>query len=137
VVCYHFDAGGCFLRLWCLATRLRARQGEALGLRWPDVDLDAGTVTIQRSLQRVGGEWVFPGPKTTRSRRTVPLPGPVTAALREHRARQHQERLRLGPAWQGQRWGDLVFTDEAGGRLAGHHVSRRSRLSWQWPDSQK
>jgi len=111
--------------LFTVALALGLRQGEALGLRWPDVDLDAGTVTIQRSLQRVGGEWLFPEPKTTRSRRTVPLPGPVTAALREHRARQHQERLRLGPAWQGQTWGDLVFADEAGGPLAGFHVSRR------------
>ena len=82
-------------------------------------------MTIQRSLQRVDGAWCFPEPKTTRSRRTIPLPGPVTAALREHRARQLQERLRLGPAWQGEAWGDLVFADEAGGPLSGFHVSRR------------
>jgi len=111
--------------LFTVALALGLRQGEGLGLRWPDVDLDGATVTIQRSLQRIGGEWLFPEPKTTRSRRTVPLPGPVTTALREHRARQHQERLRLGPAWQGATWGDLVFTDEAGGPLAGFHVSRR------------
>ena len=111
--------------LFTVALALGLRQGEALGLRWPDVDLDAGTVTIQRSLQRFDGEWCFPEPKTTRSRRTVPLPGPVITALREHRARQHQERLRLGPAWQGQTWGDLVFADEAGGPLSGFHVSRR------------
>jgi integrase len=111
--------------LFTVALAVGLRQGEALGLRWPDVDLDAGTLTIQRSLQRVGGEWLFLEPKTARSRRTLPLPGPVVAALREHRARQLQERLRIGPAWEGERWGDLVFTDEAGGPLSGFHVRRR------------
>lgn len=111
--------------LFTVALALGLRQGEALGLRWQDVNLDGGTITVQRSLQRVGGEWLFLEPKTIRSRRTVPLPGPVTAAVREHRARQLQERLRLGPAWQGETWGDLVFTDEAGGPLSGFHVRRR------------
>lgn len=111
--------------LFTVGLALGLRQGEALGLRWADVDLEAGTLSVQRSLQRVDGGWLFLEPKTTRSRRTVPLPGPVTAALREHRARQLQERLSLGPAWQGETWGDLVFTDEAGGPLSGFHVSRR------------
>jgi len=111
--------------LFTVALALGLRQGEALGLRWPDVDLDGGTLTVQRSLQRVDGEWLFPEPKTARSRRTVPLPGPVIAALRQHRSRQVEERLRLGQAWQGQKWGDLVFTDEAGGPLSGFHVSHR------------
>jgi len=111
--------------LFTIALALGLRQGEALGLRWPDVDLDGGLLTVQRSLQRVGREWFFPEPKTARSRRTIPLPGPVTAALREHRVRQVQERLRLGAAWQGERWGDLVFADEAGGPLSGFHVRRR------------
>ena len=111
--------------LFTVALAVGLRQGEALGVRWGDVSLDGGTVTVQRSLQRVDGEWLFLEPKTHHSRRTVPLPGPVVAALREHRARQLQERLRLGPAWEGERWGDLVFTDEAGGPLSGFHVRRR------------
>jgi len=111
--------------LFTVALALGLRQGEALGLRWPDVDLGGALLTVQRSLQRVNGEWLFPEPKTPRSRRTLHLPGPVTAALREHRARQLVERLRLGAAWQGETWGDLVFTDEAGGPLSGFYVSRR------------
>jgi len=111
--------------LFTVALALELRQGEALGLRWPDIDLEACTLSVQLSLQRVNGEWLSPEPKTTRSRRTVPLPGPVTVALREHRARQLVERLRLGAAWQGERWGALVFADEAGGPLSGFHVSRR------------
>ena len=111
--------------LFTVALALGLRQGEALGLRWPDVDLGGALLTVQRSLQRVNGEWLSPEPKTPRSRRTLHLPGPVTAALREHRARQLVERLRLGAAWQGETWGDLVFTDEAGGPLSGFYVSRR------------
>lgn len=111
--------------LFTVALALGLRQGEALGLRWPDIDLEAGTLSVQRSLQRVDGDWFFPEPKTTRSRRTIPLPGPVTTALRAHRARQLQERLRLGPAWRGEKWGGLVFTDEAGDPVSGFHVRRR------------
>jgi len=113
--------------LFTVALALGLRQGEALGLRWADVDLDGGTLTVQRTLQRVDREWCFMEPKTARSRRTLALPGPVTVALREHRTRQLQERLRLGAAWQGDGWGDLVFTDEAGGPVSGFHVSRRFR----------
>jgi len=111
--------------LFTVALAVGLRQGEALGLRWQDVDLDGAALSVQRSLQRVGGQWLFLEPKTPRSRRTVPLPAPVVAALREHRARQLQERLRLGPAWEGETWGDLVFADEAGGPLSGFHVRRR------------
>ena len=103
------------------------RQGEALGLRWPDVDLERGTLTVQRSLQRVGREWSFAEPKTQRSRRTIPLPAPVAASLREHRARQLGERLRMGAAWEGPQWGDLIFPTETGGPLSGFHVLRRLR----------
>jgi integrase len=104
---------------------LGLRRGEALGLRWGDVDLDGGALRVDRTLQRVAGQWRFLEPKTVRSRRTVPIPGPVVDSLRRHRARQNEERLRMGAAWQGDRWGTLVFTDEIGGPLSGFHVRRR------------
>jgi integrase len=97
------------------------REGEALGLRWTDIDLEGGTLSIQRTLQRIDGEngreWRFLEPKTKRSRRTIPLPAPVAQALREHRERQTAERLLMGPVWEGERWGHLVFTNEVGGPL--------------------
>jgi integrase len=93
------------------------REGEALGARWSDVDLEAGTLYIQRSLHRIGHEWQFLEPKTKRSRRTISLPAPVAQALREHRMRQVAERLLLGPGWEGERWGGLIFTNEVGGPL--------------------
>lgn len=113
--------------LFTVALASGLRQGEALGLRWTDVDLDSGTLNVQRGLQRIGGEWRFMEPKTAHSRRSIPLPGPVIAALREHRARQLKERLRAGQAWQGGEWGELVFADEVGAPLSAFHVIRRFR----------
>jgi integrase len=113
--------------LFTVALAVGLRQGEALGLRWSDIDLERGTLTVQRALQRVGQEWLLLEPKTTRSRRTVMLPRPVVASLREHRGRQLQERLRAGAAWEGEKWGELVFCDEIGGPLSGFRVSRRFR----------
>ncbi len=111
--------------LFLLLLSTGMREGEALGLQWADVNLDAGTASIRRVLQRVNGEWAFREPKTRRSRRTVSLPAPVVAALREHRARQLEERLRLGPDWQGEQWGNLVFPNETGGPLHGNTALHR------------
>ena len=69
-------------------------------LRWRDVDLDTGALSVRRVLQRYGGAFHLDEPKTTRSRRTIKLPGPVSAALREHRTRQLEERLLAGSAWE-------------------------------------
>ncbi len=113
--------------LFTVALACGLRQSEALGLRWGDVDLEGGKLTVQRTIQRVNGRYEFFEPKTARSRRTVALPAPVAASLRQHRSRQTEERLRIGPAWEGDAWGDLVFTDERGCPLAGFHVSRRFR----------
>ena len=41
------------------------------GLRWQDVDLSAGTLTVRNALQRIDGEWQFVPPKTERSRRKL------------------------------------------------------------------
>lgn len=113
--------------LFQVALALGLRQGEALGLTWQAVSFDVGTLSVRQTLQRIRREWVFGAPKTAKSRRTIPLPGPVAAALREHRSRQLEERLRAGPAWEGDAWGDLVFPDELGRPLSGFHVLRRFR----------
>ena len=113
--------------LFQVGLALGLRQGETLGLTWKDIDPDAGTLSVQRTLHRVRGEWMFSEPKTAKSRRTIPLPAPVALALREHRGRQLVERLRAGPAWEGEEWGDLAFPDELGRPLSGFHVLRRFR----------
>ena len=52
------------------------RTGEALALRWQDVDLDAGMLTVRGTVGRIGGRLVVSEPKTDRSRRVVPLAPP-------------------------------------------------------------
>jgi integrase len=106
--------------LYMLLLAVGLRAGEALGLRWDDVDLDAGTIAVRRTLQRIDGEWCFQEPKTKRSRRAIPIPACAMQALREHCVRQTEERLKIGVAWQGEAWGALVFTNEKGGPL---HIS--------------
>jgi integrase len=65
---------------------LGMRPGEVTGLRWSDVDLDAGTLTIAQMRRRdADGSLTMCGPKAD-SGRTLALPEPVTAALRAHRA---------------------------------------------------
>jgi len=81
-----------------LATGLR--QGELLGLRWGDLDLDARkTLHVRHSLARVEGKLELLEPKTDRSRRTVVLPEVVITALRAHRTRQRMDRLLAGSRW--------------------------------------
>jgi integrase len=99
------------------------RRGEALGLRWGDVDLEAGRLSIVQTITTVREQMVISPPKTARSRRSVSLDRMTVAALRDHRRRQNEERLRAGEAWSGV--GDLVFTNEVGAPV---HPSSLSRL---------
>ena len=95
------------------------RRGELLGLRWQDVDLETGVLHVRQILERVPNPQgtgkktvlVFLDPKTEHSRRTVALPAECIIALRQHRARQAEEKLRLGAGY-GDR--GLVFAQEDG-----------------------
>lgn len=127
---------------WSFALALGLRQGEALGLRWSDLDLDGGTVRIRRAVQRQtwrhgcsvssaeptcgrkrggdcperhGGGILLVETKTSSSRRTVAIPAPLIDELRRHRLAQAHERLAAGPAWRQDN--DLVFPDEVGNPL--------------------
>ena len=94
--------------LWVLLATTGLREGEALGLRWSDIDLKAGRLSVRRSLQRQKGRgMVFVEPKTNRSRRVVYLAAGTTEVLKNHRHDQAEERLQLGGRWKAD---DLVFT---------------------------
>jgi integrase len=85
---------------WVVALALGLRQGEALGLRWPDVDLDTGAISVRHALARVKGQGLVLGPlKTDKAERTIIAPAPLLAALKEHRAAQNAERLAAGTWW--------------------------------------
>lgn len=109
--------------LYVLALVIGARQGELLGLRWQDVDLDAGILHIRHALQRVEGKMLLVEPKTEKSRRTISLAPIAVDALRAHRTRQKAERILLGSSWRGSKLGDLVFTTSIGTPLSGPRVT--------------
>ena len=108
--------------LYSVALAVGLRQGEALGLRWTDVDLSDGTLRVQVQLQRLGGEFKLVEPKTSRSRRTILLPAFAIAALRDHRVHQLEERMAAGPDW---RESALVFTTSRGTQLDAKNVTHR------------
>ncbi len=98
---------------WSVALALGLRQGEALGLLWDAVDLDAGTLTVKRALQRQTGKGLLlVEPKSRSGRRTVRLPAPLQDALHQHRARQRELRMAAANVWQD---GGYVFC-QANGR---------------------
>ena len=97
--------------LYAVALAVGMRQGEALALHWSDVDLDAGTVRVRYSLQRINGKLTLVQPKTETSRRTIDLPLQAIAALRAHWDRQMDERRLAGTTWKEH---GLVFTTQRG-----------------------
>jgi integrase len=106
------------LALWC-----GLRPGELTGLRWEDIDFDAGVIRVRRSLKR-GADGLAPGDlKTDSSKRTLAMPDPVRAALTARRKQQKEDRLRLGPNYRGEH--DLVFRDDAGRPMARQRVHKR------------
>lgn len=128
-------AGDRLAGAWWLLATTGMRRGEVLGLRWQDVDLDAGRLLISRTLittdvQRAGAPGMAWGtPKTGKGRRQVALDPSTVSALRAHRTRQLQERLAVGSAYED---GDLVCCHEDGRPLHpktfsyyfGRHVRR-------------
>ena len=108
--------------LYVVALASGMRQGELLALRWEDVDIDGLTLTVRRSLSRVGGKAVVVEPKSQRSRRTIPIPQLAVDALRRQRSRQAEDRLVAGAAWQDN---GLVFTTALGTALDGSNVTHR------------
>lgn len=115
--------GDRFEALYWLATHTGAREGELLGLRWQFVDLTAGTVQIAATLQRTADGFTFAEPKTEHGRRTVTVGPEVVRALRRHRARQGEERIKLGELWGDL---DLVFPNEIGRPVEAGNFLRRS-----------
>lgn len=109
-----------FPPLVVLSATTGLRQGEALALRWEDVHLEAGVLSVRHTLdprtRRIAPT------KTERSRRTIHLPAVALAGLREQRRRQLEDRLRAGRRWQDDRF---VFASRLGTALDARNVIRR------------
>lgn len=89
------------------------RRGEVLGLRWQDIDFEAGEIRIRQQMQRVAGV-LEPGPvKTKAGKRDLPLLGLAREALETHRATQAEARAHAGSGWHGDALG-LIFTTSSG-----------------------
>ena len=112
--------------LYVLALNTGMRQGELLALRWREVDLEGGSLQVTATLQRTSEGFTFSEPKTAHSRRQMALTAPAVEALRSHRARQLEERLSMGAAWEDN---DLVFANEVGRPIEGTNLIRR----WFYP----
>ena len=108
--------------MWWLIALRGLRRGEAAGLRWADVDLDAGVAMIEQ--QRIAnGHLVTVGPpKTPARRRLIALDRHTVRLLREHRRRQHAEQHTMGEAWQDSGY---VFVTEDGAPLHPDFLTRR------------
>ena len=111
--------------LWQVLAMTGLRRGEALGLRWRDVDLEAGRLCVRRSLVPEGSQVAFHEPKTARGRRVVALDPDTVAVLRDQAAQQLTDQSAT------ENWDDtgLVFTNGAGQALHPWLVSRCFRAA--------
>jgi len=109
---------------YVLAIETGWRRGELLALGWDDIDLDAATARVTRTLlYRVGESYDLVPPKTSRSRRISSLTPRAVAALRARKAAQRIERVAAGPSWsKGWDASQLVFSTKTGGAIAGTTV---------------
>jgi integrase len=104
--------------LYVLAIDSGCRQGELFGLQWPDIDFEAGSIQIQRTLEELRGVFRLKPPKTQAGRRRIELSPFALDALLEHRKRMFAEGRDVKT---GQ-----VFVDENGGFLRKSNTTRRS-----------
>ena len=101
------------------------RRGELLALRWGDVDLDAGRIQVERSLEQTKAGLRIKEPKTKHGRRGIKVPPSIVAELKAHWTQQQQYRLKLGLGRAGN--GDLVFSRRDGMLRSPNATSREWR----------
>ncbi len=109
---------------WAGALALGLRQGEALGLQWSEIDLEAPSLTVRRALQcQRGRGLVRVEPKSRAGQRTIALPEPIVELLRGHRLAQNGERAHARDEWQDL---DFVCAQPTGAPID----SRADRRDW-------
>ncbi|GAB2738599.1 tyrosine-type recombinase/integrase [Kitasatospora kifunensis] len=110
--------------LWHLLTYRGLRRGEAVGLRWSEVDLDLGTIDITRQVIQLGYVPYEATPKQ-HSERTLALDSGTIEALSTHRSRMRAASRSRGDPWAP---GGRVFVRADGSPLHPDYVSKRFRL---------
>ncbi len=102
------------------------RRGEAIGLRWEDVDFESRMLHVRQNITDVNGHLNKGKPKTPSGTREVKMPRSAVPLLLEHRKKQLEQRLAAGPSWVGAgEFGDLVFTTDKGLPVHPRNVYRR------------
>jgi integrase len=86
--------------MWALALGTGMRQGEILGLRWPDVDVDRGLLSVEHSLVHITGAFVLAEPKMASSRRVINLPASLVDRPVRHRMAEAQAALLAGRPYE-------------------------------------
>lgn len=111
--------------LWHTLAMTGMRRGEALGLRWEDVDLESARLSVRRALIPCGREVVLSEPKTARGRRSIALDAETVEVLKRQAAQQLEEQA------GNQSWTDsgLVFAKESGAALHPEDVTRYFRIA--------
>lgn len=108
--------------LWRFLASTGVRRGEALGLRWGDVDLDEGRATIEQTVTATNHVIIMSTPKTSSGSRTIDLDSTLIRALRIHRTHQLEQRLALGAGWREH---GLVFPMVDGSAMHPESASKR------------
>lgn len=104
-----------------LASTTGMRRGEVLAVRWRDINFDAAVLTVNQAIEETKAGLRVKAPKTKRSRRNITLPALTVDALRRHKIRQSEERLKLG---LGRDHDGLVFTDLEGGLVRPRNLTK-------------
>jgi len=99
------------------------RPGEALGLKWKDIDFEVERISINRSLSRVGSIWSLEDPKNQNSRRSIPISSVVLQDLKEHKEIQDEEKSKLKEN-EYKDYG-FVFANKYGEPLAESNILKR------------
>jgi integrase len=118
------EAGDRLEALYVLAIHTGLRQGELLGLKWNDVDLEDGSLQVRRTLSITKSGPVFTSPKTNSARRSVKLTSKATEALKSHLERQLREIDRVGSLWSPGDADGLIFASETGEPLDRRAVTK-------------
>jgi integrase len=115
--------GDRFEPLYMLAISTGLRRGELLGLRWKDVDLERATLRVGRALVRERGHYTLGETKTRRGRRQINLTPRTVNALRVHRKKQLEEKMRRADLYKDH---GLIFASGVGTLVHPENMVRRS-----------
>jgi integrase len=115
-----------YASVFALLANTGLRRGEALALRWADVDFEKEVLRVRGTLARVDGQLMVTEPKTAKSRRTIRLSPAAARILRALKATQTTERLKAGSQWVQTGY---VFTTETGRPCDPRHALRALKVA--------